>query len=98
MNKEKIYCHWDIVRFLKEEQIPDNCCVALEHVEGESEYDLMIYLYKEGDKYLVDVYKSEDENDFDRFPFDDFVKARVFVDNLPYKHPEHRGRPFVKIN
>lgn len=61
-------------------------------------YDLMIYLYKEGDKYLVDIYKSEDENDFDRFSFDDFEKARDFIDTLYYKHPEYKERPFVKIN
>lgn len=97
MNKEKIYCHWDIIRFLKEDQVSDKC-IALGHVEGEILYALMIYLYKEGDKYLVDIYKSEDENDFDRFSFDDFEKARDFIDTLPHKHPEYKERPFAKIN
>ena len=97
MDKEKIYCHWDIIRFLKEEQV-SNKCIALEHVGGKVHYDLMVYLYKEGEKYLVDIYKSEDENDFDRFLFDDFREVRDFVDYLPYKHPEYKERPFVKIN
>lgn len=97
MNKKKIYCHWDIIRFLEEEKV-SNDCITLEHIEGETHYDLMVYLYKEGDKYLVDVYKSENENDFDRFSFDDFREARDFVYYLPYKHPEYKERPFVKIN
>lgn len=94
---DKTYCHWDIIRFLKEDQVSDNC-IALEYVEGETHYDLMVYLYKEGDKYLVDVYKSKDKNDFDRFSFDNFREARDFMCYLPYKHPEYKERPFVKID
>lgn len=96
-NKEKTYAHWDIFRFLKEEHLEENGCIALSDTRNGKNYDLMVYLFKENEKYIVRVYKSDEENDFDKFEFDYFYDAKEFVDNLAYEHPEYKERPYKVI-
>lgn len=48
----------------------------------------MIYLYKDGKKYnIIQIYKSEKENDFDLYTFDSLDDLKDFWESLFYKHP-----------
>lgn len=96
-DKEKVYVHWDAFRFLEEKHLEENGCIVLaDTIHGEY-YDLMVYLFKENEKYIVRVYKSDEEDDFDKFDFDNFYDAKDFVDNLAYEHPEYKERPYKAI-
>lgn len=94
---KKTYVHWDLVRFITEDKI-ENSCMALAEYGSDTIYDLMVYLFKNDNKWLVLVYKSEEADDFDSFDFDSFDDAHEFVETLSWKHPEYKTRPFKKIN
>ena len=96
MNKQKVYCHWDLVRFISEEALEEHC-VSVEDVMGTSHFELMIYLYKDGKKYIIQIYKSEKENDFDLYTFDSLNNLKDFWESLFYKHSEYKERPYVKV-
>lgn len=51
MDKQKVYCHWDLIRFISEEAL-EKYCVSVEDVMGKSHFELMIYLYKDGKSIL----------------------------------------------
>lgn len=93
---KKLYVHWDLVRFVTEDKV-DNNCMALAHYQSDVVYDLMVYLFKENDKWFVYIYESEERDKCDTYDFDDFEDARDFIDYLPYKHPEYKERPFKKV-
>lgn len=63
MDKQKVYCHWDLIRFISEEAL-EKYCVSVEDVMGKSHFELMIYLYKDGKKYTIQIYKSEKRKRF----------------------------------
>lgn len=96
MELKKLYCHWDLYRFLKEDDAIDNCICLAHNINGVY-YDLRVYLWKEQDKYIVRIYKTENDDDFDEFNFDNFENAHEFVDTLSWKHPEYKERPFVEV-
>lgn len=102
-DKSIIWCHWDLARFLEEENANLN-----KHVIGLNTYmnrkdngeqvlmDLRIFLYKEDDKFKVRVY--EDDENFKIFEFDTFDEARDEFDMIPYRHPEYQSRPMIPRN
>jgi hypothetical protein len=96
MDKQKVYCHWDLIRFISEEAL-EKYCVSVEDVMGKSHFELMIYLYKDGKKYTIQIHKSEKEKDFDLYTFDSLDDLKDFFESLFYKHPEYKERPYVKI-
>lgn len=57
MDKQKVYCHWDLIRFISEEAL-EKYCVSVVDVWEKSHFELMIYLYKEG-KSPTETYYSE---------------------------------------
>ena len=97
-HKNKVYVHWDTIRFLKESNIKEDNCITLSYLINGKYYDLMVYIIKEQEKYDVYVYRSTKEDDFDKFSFGDFYEARDFVSNLAYTHPEYRQRPYKVVN
>lgn len=102
-DKNIVWCHWDITRFLEETNADlDKNVIGMNTFmtrkdNGESVLmDLRIFLYKEGDKFKVRVY--EDDEKFKIFEFDTFDEARDEFDMLPYNHPEYRERPMIPRN
>lgn len=64
-------------------------------------YEVRVYKNKPTDKYRPhqsDEVKSYEENDeFAKFIFDAYYKARDFVYTLPYYHLEYKIRPIREI-
>ena len=96
LGKRKLYCNWDLLRFVVEEQIKDRC-IALYDVIDDIYFEVGIYLYPNNGLYYVRVYRSDKEDDFDKFIFEDYEKAREFADHLIYEHPEYIKRPYMKF-
>lgn len=94
---KKLYVHWDLVRFMTEDKLDNDCMTLAYYGKNNEIYDLMVYLFKENDKWFVLVYESEESNNYDTYDFDNFEDARDFVDYLPYNHPEYKERPFKKV-
>lgn len=42
MDKQKVYCHWDLIRFISEEAL-EKYCVSVEDVMGKSH--LLVYIF-----------------------------------------------------
>ena len=65
--KSKLYCHWDLVRFVEEEHLIDNDGknLTLSVTEGKK-VEFMIFLEKEEStsNYEVRVYKASADNNY----------------------------------
>lgn len=63
----------------------------------DSDYEVQVYKASPTDTYIP----LEDDNilryipgeEYDTFYFDDFIKARTFVEFLGYRHSEYKKRP-----
>lgn len=95
-NIKILWCHWDLFRFFTEEHL-NNGIVGLCSYETMKDtkkqviLDYRIYMYKENDKFIVDVYKDEDNKD--SFQFNTYNDAHEFMDTLDCIHPEYLERP-----
>lgn len=58
--EKKVYCHWDLVRFISEKHLKqeDGSFLTLSVTDG-VKYELMIFLGKTDSNYEVRVYKCE---------------------------------------
>ncbi|MCM1216011.1 MAG: hypothetical protein NC548_16000 [Lachnospiraceae bacterium] len=94
-DKDIIWCHWDLVRFLNEDHVKDNVIGVSDNRKTttgrDALVDFRIYLFKSDDKFEVDIFTTD--ADKDNFKFNTFDKARDFADSIPYKHPEYSERP-----
>lgn len=73
--EKKIYCHWDICRFVTEEHVLQDGGYTLSVTES-NKYELMIFLGKSdnGCEYEVRVYKAASTDKYVPHEFDDKVK------------------------
>ena len=94
--EKKVFCHWDLVRFVSEKHLKrdDGVFWTLSVTEGNE--------YEPTDKYVEnkfdDVSHYEENDEFATFFFDTFEKAHDFVQLKIYMHPEYKHRPVQKIN
>ena len=69
--------------------------------DSNSNYEVRVYKNKVTDKYVPydsdQVLYYEELDDYATFFFENFDKAKSFVDRLGYFHEEYRVRPFRKI-
>lgn len=91
-----IWFHWDLFRFISDDDLDGRAigiCEFNKLKESGKEciVDYRMYLYKENNEYIVLIYTSD--KDYDKFTFKNFNSAYVFLDNLPYKHPQYKERP-----
>lgn len=94
--KKIIWCHWDLIRFLKEKYLTEQEVIGVVGFEKTKDgkeivLDYKIYMKKEEEKYKVDVFTSKTEKD--EFSFESFGDLQEFVDYLPYRYPEYKERP-----
>jgi len=101
-DKSIMWCHWDLIRFLTEDKCDMNTsiiaeCSYEELKDGTPVYlDYRIYLYKEDNKYIVQVYV--DHYNYNRYEYNTFDEAINFMDDMPYTHKELSKRPMRIVN
>ena len=80
--ERKIYCHWDLVRFVTKEHLSKDYGYTLS-VTVNSQYELMIFLglSEDGSEYEVRVYKSEPTDKYVPNKYDKVVR---FEENDEY--------------
>lgn len=93
--KRKIYCHWDICRFVTEQHLLKDGGYTLSVTES-NKYELMIFLGKSdsGSGYEVRVYKAQPADNYVPHEFDNNVTryeendeyVTFFFENFEYAH------------
>lgn len=100
-NRKKILCHWDIVRFIKEDKFVQECGpdAVISVCEGKRT-ELMIFLGKEenGENYEVRVYKAKPTDKYVPQPNDNILRyeendeyASFFFDSF------EKGTTFIEF-
>lgn len=98
-----IWCHWDLLRFLSADKVDLNKYIvavghksSLKDSNDEVIIDYRIYLYKESDKFIIQVYISDTE--YDILEYVNVDEALENLDMLPYNFPKYKTRPMRVLN
>lgn len=71
--------------------------IFLGKISKDSDYEVRVYKNSPKDKYIPheadEILRYESNDEYATFYFDDFIKARTFVEFLAYNHPEYKERP-----
>ena len=73
--EKKLYCHWDLVRFVSEQDLLEEKGYTIS-VTSNSKYELMIFLGRseDGKEYEVRVYKADPTDKYVPNPHDNVVR------------------------
>ncbi len=81
-NVKKVYCNWDLIRFVSEEVLmqEDGTFLTLSVIKDETT-ELMIFLGKNDSEYEVMVYKA---NENDKYVPHEFDNVKSYSENEQY--------------